>query len=95
VTSGPLSVTYPCWFFDGVLSTAPVAGGFLYQFRAGTSQATAHASGVAALIIGKNGASMDPSNVRARLRASADDLGKKGKDQFYGLGRVNALRAVQ
>lgn len=95
VTSGPLSVTYPCWFFDGVLSTAPVAGGFLYQFRAGTSQATAHASGVAALIIGKNGASMDPSNVRARLRASADDLGKKGKDQFYGLGRVNAFRAVQ
>ena len=27
VTSGPLSVTYPCWFFDSVVSTAPVAGG--------------------------------------------------------------------
>jgi subtilisin family serine protease len=95
VASGPVSVTYPCWFFDGVLSTAPVAGGFLYEFRAGTSQATAHASGVAALIIGKSGGSMDPAAVRARLRASADDLGKNGKDQFYGLGRINAFRAVQ
>ena len=95
LTSGPLSVTYPCWFFDGVLSTAPVAGGFLYEFRAGTSQATAHASGVAALIIGKNGGAMTPTQVRARLRESADDLGKNGKDAYYGLGRVNALRAVQ
>jgi subtilisin family serine protease len=95
VTGGPVSVTYPCWFFDGVLSTAPMAGGFLYQFRAGTSQATAHVSGIAALIIGKNGGSMDPAHVRARLRESADDLGKRGKDEFYGLGRVNAFRAVQ
>ena len=95
LTSGPVSVTYPCWFFDGVVSTAPVAGGFLYEFRAGTSQASAHVSGVAALIIGKNGGSMNPAHVRARLRGSAEDLGQSGKDQFYGLGRVNAFRAVQ
>lgn len=63
--------------------------------RAGTSQASAHASGVAALIIGKNGGSMNPALVRARLRASADDLGQRGKDEFYGLSRVNAFRAVQ
>jgi len=94
VTSGPVSVTYPCWFFDGVVSTAPVAGGFLYQFRSGTSQAAAHASGVAALIIGKAGGSMNPAHVRARLRASAEDLGQPGKDALYGLGRVNAFRAV-
>ena len=95
LTSGFVSVTYPCWFFDGVVSTAPVAGGFLYQFRSGTSQATAHVSGVAALIIGKNGGSMNPAHVRARLHESAEDLGKEGKDEFYGLGRVNAFRAVQ
>jgi len=95
LTSGPVSVTYPCWFFDGVVSTAPVAGGFLYEFRAGTSQASAHVSGVAALIIGKNGGSMHPAHVRARLRGSAEDLGQRGKDEFYGLGRVNAFRAVQ
>jgi subtilisin family serine protease len=94
VNSGPISVTLPCWFFDGVLSTAPLQGGFLYEFRQGTSMAAAHVSGVAALIIGQNGGAMAPAQVVARLRLSADDLGKSGKDDFYGLGRVNAYRAV-
>jgi subtilisin family serine protease len=95
VGSGAVSATLPCWFFDGVLSTAPVKGGFLYEFRRGTSMATAHVSGVAALIIGRYGGAMHPGHVAARLRSSADDLGKRGKDDFYGRGRVNAYRAVQ
>ena len=96
-TSAPARVlpTLPCWFFDGVLSTAPVKGGFLYEFRRGTSMATAHVSGVAALIIGRHGEAMHPEDVAARLRSSADDLGERGKDAFYGRGRVNAYRAVQ
>ena len=53
------------------------------------------AAGVAALIIEKNGGSMNPSQVEAALRRSADDLGKPGNDDFYGAGFVNALRAVQ
>lgn len=28
------------------------------------------------------------------LKQSADDLGKAGNDDYYGLGRVNAIRAV-
>jgi hypothetical protein len=28
------------------------------------------------------------------LNSSIDELGKPGNDDFYGLGRVNALRAV-
>jgi subtilisin family serine protease len=52
-------------------------------------------AGVAALIIQKNGGSMNPSQVEAALRRSADDLGKAGNDDFYGAGFVNALRAVQ
>jgi lantibiotic leader peptide-processing serine protease len=95
VTSGPVSVTLPCWMFDGVLSTAPVNGGYLYEFRRGTSMATAHVSGVAALIIGKNSGRMNPAEVRARLRSSAEDLGKAGHDDFYGIGRVNAFEAVR
>jgi len=49
---------------------------------------------VAALIVGKYGP-LPPGQLEARLRASADDLGKPGNDDFYGAGRVNAGRAVQ
>lgn len=41
------------------------------------------------------GRPMHPAAVGAALRASADDLGKPGKDDFYGLGRVNAAKAVR
>ena len=37
---------------------------------------------------------ISPDRVRTILERSADDLGKPGNDDFYGLGRVNALRAV-
>lgn len=87
--------TLPCWVFDLVLSTgngtSPTGN---YYFSAGTSMACPHAAGVAALIIGKNGGPMDPARVEAALRASADDLGKSGRDPIYGYGRVNALKAV-
>ncbi|SNR34030.1 Subtilase family protein [Hymenobacter mucosus] len=65
-----------------------------YSWSAGTSMAGPHAAGVAALIVGKNGGQMAPAQVRAVLRASADDLGKTGRDPYYGYGRVNAYRAV-
>ncbi|MDO8541661.1 MAG: S8 family serine peptidase [Opitutaceae bacterium] len=67
----------------------------VWSWASGTSMAAPHVSGVAALIIGKNGGRMAPAAVEAALRASADDLGKPGKDDFYGHGRVNAARAVQ
>jgi len=79
------------WALDMVYSTNARGG---YTWMAGTSMAAPHASGVAALIIGKNGGQMDPAKVEAVLRASADDLGKPGRDAYYGHGRVNAYRAV-
>jgi len=78
------------WWHDMVFSS--ISGG--WGWAAGTSMASPHAAGVAALIIGKNGGSMKPAHVEAVLRASADDLGKPGKDAFYGHGRVNAYKAV-
>jgi lantibiotic leader peptide-processing serine protease len=51
-------------------------------------------AGVAALIIGANGGSMNPGAVEARLKASAADLGKPGLDEFFGHGRVDAFKAV-
>lgn len=64
--------------------------GNAYTWVGGTSQAAPHVAGVAALIIGKNGGSMDPVRVEYELRKSSDDLGAVGKDPYYGQGRVNA-----
>ena len=51
-------------------------------------------TGVAALVMEKLGPSATPDQVESILRRTADDLGKPGNDDFYGQGRVNALRAV-
>jgi hypothetical protein len=34
------------------------------------------------------------AQIRSILEQSADDLGELGNDDFYGAGRVNALKAV-
>jgi subtilisin family serine protease len=89
------SSTTACWVFDMVISPGSLVSIGGYFFAAGTSMAAPHVAGVAALIIGKNGGPMHPAQVEAALRASADDLGKPGNDDYYGGGFVNALRAVQ
>lgn len=94
---GSGSVTFPCSVFDMV--AAPCRGTeapptFSTCWAAATSMAAPVVSGVAALIVGKYGP-LPPTRIEARLRDSADDLGKVGHDDFYGAGRVNALRAVQ
>lgn len=60
----------------------------------GTSMASPHAAGVAALVLSRNPA-LTPDQVRAVLRGSADDLGTPGWDPVFGYGRINARRAVQ
>ena len=84
-----------CWAMDMVLSTSRGAAASIssYSWAAGTSMASPAAAGVAALIVGKYGP-MDPAQLEARLRSSSDDLGKPGRDDAYGHGRVNAYRAV-
>ncbi|HET6681286.1 MAG TPA: S8 family serine peptidase [Gemmatimonadaceae bacterium] len=59
----------------------------------GTSMASPHVAGVAALVMAQRG-KLKPSQVASILRTSADDLGQRGTDPFYGSGRVNAARAV-
>ncbi|MNY56123.1 Extracellular serine protease precursor [compost metagenome] len=56
--------------------------------------ASPHAAGVAALIVGKHGGNISPSQVRSILQRSAEEKGKPGKDAFFGFGRVNASQAV-
>jgi subtilisin family serine protease len=87
----------PCWVFDLVFSTGSSLNPAVarYYWSAGTSMAAPHASGVAALIVGKYGPGIKPAQVEALLRKSADDLGKPGQDDAYGAGRVNAYNAVR
>jgi subtilisin family serine protease len=59
----------------------------------GTSMAAPHVSGLAALIVEDIGAGK-PSQVKARLQQSADDLGQPGTDPLYGKGRINVPRAL-
>lgn len=79
---------------DGVLqqtfSGSPT--NFGYYFYQGTSMATPHVSGVAALLVslGVRG----PDNIRQILRDTAEDLGAPGRDQYYGYGLVDAYAAV-
>lgn len=81
----------PVWLFDLVFSSG---SGDDFYWAQGTSMASPHVAGVAALIIGKNGGSMKPAQVISALKRSSDDLGKRGNDDHYGAGRVNAYRAV-
>ena len=64
-----------------------------YGYMSGTSMATPHVSGLAALILSRN-PTLTPDQVRAIIESTADDLGPTGRDIYYGDGRINAARAL-
>lgn len=64
-----------------------------YAFADGTSMATPVVSGVAALVRSKN-PFISPNQVEAILKKSVIDLGAKGKDQYYGYGRIDVKKAL-
>jgi subtilisin len=64
-------------------------------FGSGTSVASPHVAGVAALAWKAHEASgIDNEGVWNLLAHTADNLGRPGRDSLYGYGRVNALAAV-
>lgn len=64
-----------------------------YTYLSGTSMATPHIAGVAALLAGLPQYDT-PSKIRAALQNTALDLGDAGWDQYYGYGLVQAYNAL-
>ncbi len=86
---------------DNILSTMPTynvkltaEAGKNYGILSGTSMASPMVSGLAALLKSED-KNMTPKQIRARLESSAVDLGKKGYDEYFGNGRINAYAALR
>lgn len=65
-----------------------------YGRATGTSMATPHVSGVAALVWSAR-PSLTPAEVQQLLERSASDLGPAGKDKLFGHGLVQAKAALE
>lgn len=74
-----------CGSYDGTYSG---------DYWAGTSMATPHVAGVAALLLEAN-SNFTPAQVKHRLEATATDLGEPGRDQYFGSGLVNAAEGTK
>jgi subtilisin len=81
----------------GIWSTVQYYG---YNWQSGTSQAAAHVTGVAALVMSagvedlNSDGLVNNKDVRLRLQMTAVDLGVQGRDDEYGFGLVNAAEAA-
>jgi len=73
-----------------ILSPGP---GNSWQIISGTSMAAAHVTGVIALLL-QEYPELSPFQIRTLLGSTSLDLGKAGKDEEYGEGRIDALRAL-
>ena len=74
-----------------ILSPAP---GDRYRLETGTSVATAHVTGIAALVLAIN-PQLTSAELRAILLEASRDLGAPGRDEVYGAGLIDAARAVE
>ena len=64
-----------------------------YVGYAGTSMATPHVAGVAAMLMQQG--ITDPAAIEAVLEKSAVDLGTPGRDNTFGFGLIDARAALR
>ncbi len=82
----------------GVEITAPGVSNYStyvnnsYAYLSGTSMASPHVAGAAAIIMQVKG--LTASDARGLLRESAADLGVEGKDDLFGYGLVDLVHAL-
>lgn len=81
-------------FVDGVLQETFDSGGWAYHFFQGTSMATPHVAGAAALIRSLAPAATS-TEIRQALESTAVDLGPGGFDNQYGHGLIQILDALE
>jgi subtilisin len=82
----PVNISAP-----GVSINSTIPGG--YGVKSGTSMACPHVAGAAALVKQRFPA-FTPAQVRAKLLATAADLGVPGNDPLYGAGLVDCNKAT-
>ena len=79
----------------GVLSTLPNNE---YGFNEGTSMATPHVTGIAALVVSMHGnETMPAETIRQQIITSVNDLYvyNEGKEGLHGAGYIDAVKALQ
>jgi serine protease len=73
--------------------TAPRFDSLAYFYFIGTSMATPHVSGVAAMLMQQG--ITNPAAVEAALERFATDLGTAGRDPLFGFGLIEARNALR
>ena len=71
----------------------PCSSGFSINAYIGTSQATPHVAGLAALLVAEKGKGK-PAQIKAAIIKGAEDRGQPGTDPFFGKGRINVARSL-
>ena len=66
---------------------------YFYAYAAGTSMATPHVSGEAAMIKSYF-PTLSVAGIRTKILGTADDVGAKGRDIYTNYGRINVARAL-
>jgi len=66
---------------------------YFYAYAAGTSMATPHVAGEAALLKSAT-PTLSVSGLRSKILHTADDVQDPGRDIYSNWGRINAARAL-
>ena len=86
---------------DKILSTMPTynveltgEAGKNYGVLSGTSMASPMVAALAALLKSTD-KTLTPKQIKARIEATAVDLGKRGYDEYFGNGRIDVASALK